>query len=74
MLQDLTRSAIAVPETFPDPEECSLDNLAALADLAYRTGDLAFAEHCVRRLYALHDHRAVRGRVKRQNRIEVEAA
>ncbi len=85
MLQDFTCSAIAdaEPEIFPemattlaapDLEECTLDNLAELADLAYRTGDLVFAEHCVRRLYALHDRRAARGRAKRQNRIEAEAA
>jgi len=75
MLQDLTRLAIAVPEIFPematkpvalDLDECSLDNLAALADHAYRAGDQALAEHCVRRLYALHDRKAGDRRAGRQ--------
>lgn len=66
MLQDLTRSTIVVPEIFPgiaakpaalDLNKCSLDNLAALADVAYRAGDPELAEHCVRRLYALHDRK-----------------
>ena len=39
----------------PDLNECSLDNLAALADVAYRAGDLASAEVLVRRLYAQYD-------------------
>jgi hypothetical protein len=39
----------------PDLNECSLDNLAALADVAYRAGDRASAELLVRRLYAQYD-------------------
>lgn len=39
----------------PDLNECSLDNLAALADIAYRAGDHASAEVLIRRLYASYD-------------------
>ena len=39
----------------PDLNECSLDNLVALADVAYRAGDRASAELLVRRLYAQYD-------------------
>lgn len=51
--------ASAVP-TGPDLDECSLDNLAELADLAYRAGDRESAEYFARRLYALHDCNAKR--------------
>ena len=44
--------------TGPDLDECSLDNLAELADLAYRAGDRASAEYFVGCLYALHDREA----------------
>ncbi len=81
MLQDLTRSAIIMPEIFPemattpairtmpaalDLDECSLDNLPVLADVAYRAGDQDLAEHCIRRLYALHDHKAQDRKAGRQ--------
>lgn len=58
--------APATPAGSADPDlgECSLDTLAELADLAYRTGDLAFAEHCVRRLYALYDSKAAAAKDK----------
>lgn len=69
MLQDLLQPAVFVPGRAskaaitplpvmpgePDLNECSLANLAALADIAYRAGDLASAEQFVRRLYAQHD-------------------
>ena len=47
----------AAPDMPPEPDldECSLDNLAALADVAYRAGDRASAEHLVRKLYAQYD-------------------
>ena len=43
----------------PDLNACSLDNLAALADVAYRAGDHASAEVLVRRLYAQYDRQRV---------------
>lgn len=43
----------------PDLNACSLDNLAALADVAYRAGDRASAELLVRRLYAQYDRQQV---------------
>jgi hypothetical protein len=48
----------AAPDMPPEPDldECSLDNLAALADVAYRAGDRVSAEHLVRKLYAQYDH------------------
>jgi hypothetical protein len=69
MLQNLTRSAIVMPAPTrapaikplplepgePDLNEMSLDNLAALADAAYKAGDRASAEVFVRRLYAQYD-------------------
>jgi hypothetical protein len=41
----------------PDLNEYSIDNLATLADVAYRSGDRASAEAIVRRLYAEYDRR-----------------
>ena len=41
----------------PNLNERSIDNLAALADVAYRSGDRASAEAMVRRLYAEYDRR-----------------
>ena len=40
-----------------DLNECSLDNLVALADVAYRAGDLASAEAFMQRFYARYDRR-----------------
>ena len=72
MLQDLVRSAVAIARARGwtrvncrhgckfadlDLDECLPRNLAALADLAYRAGDLAFAEHCVDKLYAFYDRK-----------------
>ena len=86
MLQDLLRPAPAVPVRAPkmtiqplplepgeaDLNECSLDNLAALADVAHRAGDHASAEYLVRLLYAEYDRlHAQYGQADRQ-RSEVE--
>lgn len=53
-----TRTAIAplpIEVGEVDLNECSLHNLAALADVAFRAGDRASAEVLVRRLYARYD-------------------
>lgn len=60
----VTPAAPATPVAGSDLDECSLANLAELADLAYRAGDRAFAEHCVRQLYALLDHEAKKAAVE----------
>lgn len=55
LLEGAAIAPLAVGPGEANSNECSLGDLAALADAAFRAGDHASAEAFVRRLYSEHD-------------------